>query len=246
MGHYHPHGDSSIYGALVNLGQPWSTKYPLIEKQGNYGSEDGDQPAASRYTEGRLSWLSMEISQKTNPTPATAQTASTMKAMNLMMPIMSIWICFVMPAALGIYWIANSVLGIVRDYGLTKIYRKKLDEEDAERRAAQQAREEEMQRRREETERLRAEGNTVRNKNTSKKNVQAKQKQESDERKAAVERAEREARRERLGLAPEEVPASQVGNRRYARGRAYDPNRFANVAAPVDTEVGTETEEVQE
>ncbi|MDO5140207.1 MAG: DNA gyrase subunit A, partial [Eubacteriales bacterium] len=61
MGHYHPHGDSSIYGALVNLGQPWSTKYPLIEKQGNFGSEDGDPPAASRYTEGKLSRIAMEM-----------------------------------------------------------------------------------------------------------------------------------------------------------------------------------------
>ena len=61
MGHYHPHGDSSIYGALVNLGQPWSTRYPLIEKQGNYGSEDGDSPAAARYTEGKLSRLAMEM-----------------------------------------------------------------------------------------------------------------------------------------------------------------------------------------
>lgn len=61
MGHYHPHGDSSIYGALVNMGQPWSTRYPLIEKQGNFGSEDGDSPAASRYTEGKLSKLSMEM-----------------------------------------------------------------------------------------------------------------------------------------------------------------------------------------
>ena len=66
MGHYHPHGDSSIYGALVNLGQPWSTKYPLIEKQGNFGSEDGDPPAAARYTEGKLSKISMEMLDSIN------------------------------------------------------------------------------------------------------------------------------------------------------------------------------------
>ncbi len=66
MGHYHPHGDSSIYGALVNLGQPWSTRYPLIEKQGNFGSEDGDSPAASRYTEGKLSRLAMEMLDSIN------------------------------------------------------------------------------------------------------------------------------------------------------------------------------------
>ena len=66
MGHYHPHGDSSIYYALVNMGQPWSTRYPLIEKQGNYGSEDGDSPAAARYTEGKLSRLSMEMLEAIN------------------------------------------------------------------------------------------------------------------------------------------------------------------------------------
>lgn len=66
MGHYHPHGDSSIYGALVNLGQPWSTRYPLIEKQGNFGSDDGDPPAAARYTEGRLSKISSQMLDSIN------------------------------------------------------------------------------------------------------------------------------------------------------------------------------------
>lgn len=61
MGHYHPHGDSSIYGALVNLGQHWTTRYPLIEKQGNFGSDDGDSPAAMRYTEAKLSKIAMEM-----------------------------------------------------------------------------------------------------------------------------------------------------------------------------------------
>jgi len=66
MGHYHPHGDSSIYGALVYMGQPWSMRYPLIEKQGNYGSEDGDSPAAARYTEGKLSKVAMEMMEGIN------------------------------------------------------------------------------------------------------------------------------------------------------------------------------------
>lgn len=55
MGKYHPHGDSSIYGALVNMGQPWSFRKVLIDKQGNFGSEDGDDPAAMRYTEAKMS-----------------------------------------------------------------------------------------------------------------------------------------------------------------------------------------------
>lgn len=61
MGKYHPHGDSSIYGALVNLAQDWSTRYPLIDGHGNFGSVDGDGAAAMRYTEARLSRISMEM-----------------------------------------------------------------------------------------------------------------------------------------------------------------------------------------
>ncbi len=66
MGHYHPHGDSSIYGALVYMGQPWSMRYTLIDKQGNFGSEDGDAPAAYRYTEGKLSRLAMDMLEDIN------------------------------------------------------------------------------------------------------------------------------------------------------------------------------------
>ena len=61
MGKYHPHGDSSIYGALVNMAQPWSFRYPLVDGHGNFGSVDGDDPAAMRYTEARLSKISMEL-----------------------------------------------------------------------------------------------------------------------------------------------------------------------------------------
>ncbi len=61
MGKYHPHGDSSIYGALVNMAQDWSFRYPLIDGHGNFGSMDGDGAAAMRYTEARLSKISMEL-----------------------------------------------------------------------------------------------------------------------------------------------------------------------------------------
>ena len=61
MGKYHPHGDTSIYGALVNMAQEWSTRYPLVDGHGNFGSEDGDGAAAMRYTEARLSKISMEM-----------------------------------------------------------------------------------------------------------------------------------------------------------------------------------------
>lgn len=61
MGKYHPHGDSSIYGTLVRLAQPWAMRYPLVDGQGNFGSVDGDSPAAMRYTEARLRKLSEEM-----------------------------------------------------------------------------------------------------------------------------------------------------------------------------------------
>lgn len=182
-----------------------------------------------------LSWLSMKVSNAANP-QQDAQTQASMKTMNLMMPLMSIWICFVMPAAMGIYWIANSVFGMVRDFILTKVYKRKLDKEDAERQAMRSAREKELEEKRLETERLRAEGRTEKNANTSKKKIQANEKQKQDERKAALDKADRAARRERLGIKEEEKPASQVGNRRYARGRAYVADRFTN---PENAEAAT-------
>ena len=176
-----------------------------------------------------LSYLSMYISQKVNATTATtAQAQSTNKMMLWMMPLMSLWLGFTLPAAMGIYWIMNSITGIIRDTGLTAYYKKKLDAEDAVRRAEEREREEELERKRQETERLRAMNATTVNKNTSKKKQQAQAAQANTERKAAAEREERAARRERLGVKEEEKPASQVGNRRYARGRAYVADRFTN------------------
>ena len=66
MGKYHPHGDSSIYGSLVNMAQEWSTRYPLVDGHGNFGSVDGDSAAAMRYTEARLSKISMEMTADIN------------------------------------------------------------------------------------------------------------------------------------------------------------------------------------
>ncbi|MDO4972831.1 MAG: YidC/Oxa1 family membrane protein insertase [Eubacteriales bacterium] len=186
-----------------------------------------------------LSWASMKVSTMINPpaanTSAGADQAQAMtKSMNMVMPLMSIWICFVMPAAMGIYWIANSVFGMARDYILTKVYRKQLDIEEAERAARRSVREKELEEKRLETERLKAEGKTEVNVNTSKKKLQASEKQKLEERKAALERADRAARRERLGVKETEKPASQVGNRRYARGRAYVPDRFTNPDAAAE------------
>ena len=191
-----------------------------------------------------LSWLQMKVGNMSNP-QQDAQAEASMKSMTLMMPLMSLWFCFIMPAAMGVYWIANSVFGMVRDYFLTKIFKKQIDEEDAERTAARQAREREIELKRLETERKHAEGTSEKNSNTSKKKIQANEKQKSTERKAALDREDRAARREMLGIEDPEIPASQVGNRRYARGRAYDPNRFgvqeeASVTEAIETESAVE------
>lgn len=61
LGKYHPHGDSSVYFAMVRMAQEWSLRYPLVDGQGNFGSVDGDSPAAMRYTEARLSRLAEEM-----------------------------------------------------------------------------------------------------------------------------------------------------------------------------------------
>ena len=184
-----------------------------------------------------LSWLSMKVSTKMNPTTGQdPKAAASMNTMNMMMPLMSIWICFIMPAAMGIYWIANSVFGMVRDVVLTRKYLKQLEIEDAERAARRSEREKELEAKRAETERLKAEGKTEVNTNTSEKKLQADEKQKAAERKAALDRADRAARRERLGIQEPEKPASQVGNRRYARGRAYVPDRFTN---PENAEAAT-------
>ncbi len=176
-----------------------------------------------------LSWLGMKVANLANPqTGVETQQQAQMKSMNLMMPLMSLWFCFIMPAAMGVYWIGNSVFGMARDFILTKIYKRKLDIEDAERNAARQARERELEERRIETERLRAEGKTEQNANTSKKKIQQNEKQRLAERSAAIAKEERAARREMRGIKEPEKPASQVGNRRYARGRAYVPDRFTN------------------
>ena len=179
-----------------------------------------------------MSYFSMYISRKINPTMGTgaqaqAQESST-KTMMYMMPLMSLWIGFIMPAALCVYWIMNSLTGIVRDTALTAVYKKQMEKEDAERLERDREREEELERKRQETERLRAMNATNVNRNTSKKKQQAQAKQSDTERKAAAERAARAARRERLGVKEEEKPASQVGNRRYARGRAYVEDRYTN------------------
>ena len=173
-----------------------------------------------------LSWLSMKASSATNP-QAQAQNNQQAKMMNLMMPLLSLYICFTMPGVMGIYWISQSVFATLQAVILNRIFKRQLDIEDADRIEREKAREAELEAKREETERLKAEGITVENKNTSKKNKKAAAAQREAERKAAEARAERARKRAARGEV-EEIPASQVGNRRYARGRAYVPDRYTN------------------
>lgn len=185
-----------------------------------------------------LSYLSMKVSMARNGQAAggeaqQAQVESMNKTMQIMMPLMSVWICFIMPASMGIYWIANSVFGMLRDLFLTKYYTRKMLVEDVEwleREKKREADAAEYERKKEEAEARRAAGIIEDNKNTSKKKQKAVEKQKREEMKAAAIAVERAERRERLGVQETEVPASQVGNRRYARGRAYDPDRFASEA----------------
>jgi YidC/Oxa1 family membrane protein insertase len=158
-----------------------------------------------------------------------------MKGMMLFMPLFSVYIGFIMPAALGIYWIAGSVLGIIQDAILNKHYKKILDVEDEERRKRLYAREEELERKRLETEKLREIGATERNKNTSKKKLQAAERAQQEERLAA------EKARQRAQSDTQEDNGSQVGNRKYARGRAYVEDRFNSDEASYNDENGTET-----
>ena len=177
-----------------------------------------------------LTVLQTKLTQQLNP-PADAQAAQTTKSMNLVMPIMSLYICFIMPAAMGVYWIEQSVLGIIQEIILNRHYKKILDAEMAEFNAAQQAKEEEIARKKAETEKLRAEGKTQVNASTSKKRLAAQEKNESEQKAAAYRAAERAAK----GMA-KELPPSQVGNRVFARGRAYDPDRYAEEIAAAERE----------
>lgn len=194
-----------------------------------------------------FSWLSMKVNEKINRATqgATQQGAMNMKSMMLVMPLMSIWIGFTMPGALGLYWIAGSVLAILQDLLLNGYYRKIQAKEDEEYNARERARLKELEEKRMETERLRAEGATERSANTSKKKRQAQEKAEADARRAAAIRAERAAKRARLGLPEEEIPESQVGNRRYARGRAYVADRYSNPEQAEEKTLAAEAAEAE-
>lgn len=168
-----------------------------------------------------LSILQNKVTMMSQPSQD-PQAAQSMKTMNLLMPLMSLWICFSMPALMGVYWVEQSVLAMIQEPLLTKLYQRKINAEMADFLEEEKRREEELERKRAETERKRAEGTTQINASTSKKRLAAQERNAQDQRLAAQRAANRAAR----GIV-EEIPPSQVGNRRYARGRAYDPDRYA-------------------
>lgn len=168
-----------------------------------------------------LTYVSGKITTKMNPQPEGA--GNNMQTMNIIMPIITLWFAFVMPAALGLYWIASSAFSILQDIVMTKRIMKKLAIEDADRLAHQQEREAELEAKRREYERLKAENATTVNPNTSKKKQQIKAREEQAQKAAEWEKAH--------SSRPVVEEPSRVDNRRYARGRAYDPDRFSSGAA---------------
>ena len=169
-----------------------------------------------------LTLVSSLLAQKLNPPagdPSQKSAQGTMKIMTYMMPLMTLWFAFMMPAALGLYWIASTLFGIVQDVALTRYYKRKMEQENAERNARMRKKLAEIERKHEETERLRAENGTEENPNTSSRKQQQQKKELQRQKAAEWER--------RNNPGAEKAEPGRVGERRYARGRAYDPERFA-------------------
>ena len=181
---------------------------------------------------GGLNYLSMFISQKMNNTvirdekgekdEASAKTAQTGKTMTMIMPLISIWFGFIMPLGISVYWIAQSVFGIIQDVILTKHYRKVYDAEDAikrEKAAARAAEEAERERIRAAKRAANPNGITE---NTSKKKQQLREKQERDAAAKDYEAKKNSA----TGESNEDAPTGGEPNRPYARGRAYSGDNY--------------------
>ena len=174
--------------------------------------------------------ISSIISKKLNPTPPTPDGqqsgAGAMQGMLYLMPLMSVYFAFITPAALGIYWTIGSILQIAQDIWLTKRYTRIIDAEDAIKNADRAKREAELEVKRLESERKKEEGIVEQNPNTSKQKKQRAEKQEKTMK--AVEWQKKEA-------PPKDFEPSREGDRRYARGRAYDPDRFLYADSDIDS-----------
>ena len=212
----------------INLGEQPSWKFWTMRSWSEFGG------LLIPIVSGGLNYLAMFISQKTNDTvitddkgnrdEAAAATVQTGKAMTFMMPLVSVVFGYIMPLGLSIYWIAQSILGIVQDYFLTKHYRKIYDAEDEIKRQKAAALAEENA----EKERIRAARRAANpdgiTENTSKKKQQLRDRQERD---AAAKEYEAKKRAEKGEPLPE--PRTNPGgeeNRPYARGRAYVADRY--------------------
>ena len=200
-------------------------------------------PVVSAGLQAASMWLSQKMNNQVATNADGEQDADAAKAANqtnatmmLMMPLMSLWIGFSMPAAISIYWIAQAVFGAVQDYFLTKHYRKVYDEEDAvkqELAAKRRAEEAEKERQRALRREQNPDGITD---NVSKKKIRQQEKE-------AAEKAAREyeARKNPVQESEEKKPLSGDPDRPYSRGRAYDPSHYGKKrAAESDTEQAKE------
>ncbi len=191
-------------------------------------------------------WFSMVVMQKFNASVATnnrgeqdndaaSAVNQSMKTMNFIMPIMSLWIGFSMPAGMSVYWITQGLFGLVQEFFLTKHYRKVYDAEDEIRRqeyAEEEAREAEKERLRAER---RAKLGDVADPNTSKKKLAAKEKAErANQVEGKLTAEQKEALRLAKEKADEERHFSGIEDRPYCRGRAYQPQRYGrNTSEPI-------------
>ncbi|MCL2408623.1 MAG: YidC/Oxa1 family membrane protein insertase [Oscillospiraceae bacterium] len=199
---------------------------------------------------GGFQLLHTKINQKIAPPGSPEGAGGQMRTMMMIMPLFSVFIGFTMPAALGLYWTAGTVLIILRDVWLTKRYNRVLDAEYAVRNAERDKKEKELEEKRKEAERRKAEGGEeTRNLNTSKR------KQQSAERQADAEKAAEWKKKNspQDGKEIQDEP-SRVDDRRYARGRAYDPDRYPDVPEdkneddgyPDEVDIEDEAEDIAE
>ena len=169
---------------------------------------------------GGLAFLTSRVSMKMNAQPDNPQ-AGSMKSMMMLMPLINVYFAFIMPGAIGVYIIASMFFQAVQEIVLTKHYTKVMEAEDAIKFEQMRIREAELEAKRAETERKKLENATTKNRNTSKKKQAKTERQEQIERAAEWEKMHSDTPDEK-----KEDPSS-VGTRRYARGRAYNPERFA-------------------
>jgi len=181
---------------------------------------------------GGTQFIASAINRKTTPAASPDGQGKSMQMVMMLMPLMSVYFAFITPAALGFYWTVGTVLQIAQDIWLTKKYTKILDAEDYARNEERIKKEAEIEAKRIESERKKAEGLLVeRNPNTSKRKKQKSDKQEQ---------LDKAAEWEKKNAPPDEKQEpSRVDGRRYARGRAYDPDRYskANENDSVDSEL---------